>query len=281
MLRTRAAASVPFVILLAAGAVLPAAPFDPQDKPSPRVLYRAPVQTTRACVRDVPNLVRSDIEAARAIVAKYQLALGDVRYQESRLPKGTILDQTVSPGSQVKCGTAIPVIVSRGPGVTDDVRVPPRGGNGARGQGGTSDGPPAGSQTSDGPPTGGTRVTRCPVPNLIERDINQVQPTLRSAAATERQWSIGRVERVESTAAPGTILKQSPQPGTYMVCGSAIDVLIAVPGQSCTVPDLTNRPIAEAQALLQRRKWSIGRVERVESRAPEGTILRQSPAPGV
>jgi beta-lactam-binding protein with PASTA domain len=106
---------------------------------------------------------------------------------------------------------------------------------------------------------------------------------------------------VETRAArEGTILRQSPAPRTMVKCGSPIDIAVAVmppndppfdparggpePGRGappvteCPAPSLTNYSVADVRERL--RGWTIGRVQKVETRAAqEGTILRQSPAP--
>ena len=51
------------------------------------------------------------------------------------------------------------------------------------------------------------------------------------------------------------------------------------PWSVSTVPNLVEQQIVASAGSAAAIKLAIGRVERVESRAPEGTILRQSPAP--
>jgi beta-lactam-binding protein with PASTA domain len=196
----------------------------------------------QVCVREVPDLSRYNAGSAGAVLGKFDLALGSLQPQKSGAPKGTIIGQSVKPGTQVRCGTRIDVYVSEGP-----------------------------------PP-----VVDCVVPNLTNHSYVDVRERLRG-------WTIGRVEKVETRAAQeGTILKQSPAPRTMVKCNSSIDIAVAVappndpppppPVVDCPVPNLTNHSVVEVRERL--RGWTIGRVEKVETRAAqEGTILRQSPAP--
>jgi hypothetical protein len=49
----------------------------------------------------------------------------------------------------------------------------------------------------------------------------------------------------------------------------------------CVVPRLRGRSLAKAKVLLVRAHCSLGKVTRVRSRVKRGTVLKQSPAPGL
>src|SRR5262245_16779487 len=167
---------------------------EPQDARSSsraRVLQTTPSRTAQVqvCVREVPDLSRSNAGSVGAVLARFDLALGSIQPQKSAAPKGTIVGQSIKPGTQARCGTRIDVYVS--------------------------DGMPNTSYTSDGPPNG-------PVPSLTDHSYIEVRDRLRG-------WTIGRVEKVETGAAQeGTVLKQFPAPRTMVRCGSSIDLAIAV-----------------------------------------------------
>src|SRR4029453_16789630 len=300
------------LILPSAGRLL-AADFEPQDvrsTPPSRVLQTAPARTAQmqVCVREVPDLSRSNAGSAGAVLSKFDLALGSTQLQKSTAPRGTIVGQSVKPGTQVRCGTRIDLSVSDG---TPDIRQTGPGGIDVR--------RPVPSGTSDGPPTNSDHNSRRPIPpdvdvrpfpGGIDRQPPPVDcpaPTLTNHSYVEvgerlRGWTIGRIERVETRAAQeGTILKQAPAPRTMVKCNSSIDIAIALPPPNvdpqppfdpaqggpergrgapveCPAPTLTNYSYAEVRERL--RGWTIGRVEKVETRtAQEGTILQQSPAP--
>jgi RTX calcium-binding nonapeptide repeat (4 copies)/PASTA domain len=50
---------------------------------------------------------------------------------------------------------------------------------------------------------------------------------------------------------------------------------------ACVVPRLRGRSLAKAKVLLVRAHCSLGKVTRVRSRVKRGTVLKQSPAPGL
>ncbi len=297
-----AALRLAFVTLLTlptAGQSAAAAPM-PQDvrsTPPSRVLQTAPARTAQmqVCVREVPDLSRSNAGSASAVLAKFDLALGSTQLQKSTAPRGTIVGQSVKPGTQVRCGTRIDVSVSDG---SPDIRQ--------TGPGGVDVRRPVPSTTSDGPPTNSDNTSRRPIPPDV--DVRRpfpggidrqppadvcAAPSLVTHSYVEvrerlRGWTIGRVERVETRAAQeGTILKQAPAPRAMVKCNSSIDIAIAVappivdpqpPVDVCPAPTLTNYSYVEVRERL--RGWTIGRVEKVETRsAREGTILKQAPAP--
>lgn len=271
---------------------------EPQDvrSASPaRVLQTTPARTAQmqVCLREVPDLSRYNGGSAGAVLGKFDLTLGSIQPQKSGAPKGTIVGQSVKPGTQVRCGTRVDVYVSDG--MPDVRQTTPYDPNLRRPIPSTSDGPP--NSDNDGrrpvPPDVDFRrpipgsidrqplpVTDCPAPSLVDHSYVDVRERLRG-------WTIGRAEKVETRAArEGTILKQSPAPRTMVKCNSSIDIVIAVappldpppPVTDCPVPNLTNHPVVDVRERL--RGWTIGRVEKVETRAAaEGTILKQFPAP--
>ena len=171
-------------------------------------------------------------------------SIGRVEKVETRAAQeGTILKQSPAPRTMVKCGSSIDIAVAVAPPIDP---VPP--------------------------------VNECSVPSLTNYPIVDVRERLRG-------WTIGKVEKVETRAArEGTILKQSPAARSLVKCNSSIDIAVAVmpPDQpqvtECPAPSLTNYSVVEVRERL--RGWTIGRVQKVETRAAqEGTILQQSPAP--
>ena len=289
------------------------------SSPAPREGMQRYVQTP-PCLRDVPDLSRYSYESARSAIAKYGLALANVDTRPHAAAKGTVIGQTLRPGSQVRCGASIGITVSAGPS-RDDVSNQDRPSSECRTpnlinqsidqfdsphskrawtlgrvnrtesparvgtilkQSPAPDAPMKCGGTIDVLVSGGT-VEPCVAPDLINRLIREVQPR-----ASMRSWTIGDISYKESDASAGTILKQSLRPGAPIKCGAAIDVLVATPVRDhpgpeppeCAAPDLINRLIDEVQTSYTRRQWTIGRVERTEYRARPGTILKQSLRPG-
>ena len=129
------------------------------------------------------------------------------------------------------------------------------------------------------------------MPNLSQYGFENVRAVL-----AKHNLSLGEVTAQPNDAPKGAILGQSWKPGTPVRCGTAISITVSSGPRSrgdirvtpdrvepvrCSVPDLTNQQLDDVQAPLRKRKWSIGRIHPQESPARPGTILEQSPQPGV
>ena len=64
---------------------------------------------------DVPSLVGEDQDAALAIIDEAGLGRGSIRYDDSDLPAGTVIFQSIEAGQRVKAETVINLRVSKGP----------------------------------------------------------------------------------------------------------------------------------------------------------------------
>jgi beta-lactam-binding protein with PASTA domain len=123
------------------------------------------------------------------------------------------------------------------------------------------------------------------VPNLVGMTVDAAPAALRDpgyhnmlALARQRQLS-------ESDRPPGTILSQTPAPGTKVTTPTLIGVVVATPPAYVVVPQLVGSNVRDAPAALGdarfRQLLSLARqVERREADAPTGTILAQNPAAG-
>jgi beta-lactam-binding protein with PASTA domain len=123
------------------------------------------------------------------------------------------------------------------------------------------------------------------VPNLVGMTVDAAPAALRDpgyhnmlALARQRQLS-------ESDRPPGTILSQTPAPGTKVNTPTLIGVVVATPPAYVVVPQLVGSNVRDAPAALGdarfRQLLSLARqVERREADAPTGTILAQNPAAG-
>ena len=103
-------------------------------------------------------------------------------------------------------------------------------------------------------------------------------------AARERWRDKGLVivedeERIDSGAAPGTIIDQRPTPGNPLA-SLEIRVTVAKAAADAKVPDVVGKPVEEAQKLLADAGLETTKPTTEASREPKGTVLRQSPAAG-
>ncbi|MEQ8965508.1 MAG: PASTA domain-containing protein [Azospirillaceae bacterium] len=95
-------------------------------------------------------------------------------------------------------------------------------------------------------------------------------PGLRGVPVEEarRRLAALGIERVatreETTGAarPGTVLRQYPEAGTTISRGDRVELVVARAPEPVTlrVPDVVQRPLSEAEAILRRRGLAIGKV---------------------
>jgi beta-lactam-binding protein with PASTA domain len=120
--------------------------------------------------------------------------------------------------------------------------------------------------------------TRVVVPNLTGLTLASADTVLANAGLTRA----AETPPAEQSLAPaGTILRQTPAPGTRADSGSAVHVVVAT-AVTTTVPDLTGHTAGEAAILLAAAQLQLaaGPPARQASAQPDGTILSQNPAAG-
>ncbi|MBW1810513.1 MAG: PASTA domain-containing protein [Deltaproteobacteria bacterium] len=120
--------------------------------------------------------------------------------------------------------------------------------------------------------SGGDMVT---VPNVVGLNQNDAGMNLQSQGLT---LIIGG--RKPSRSSPiGTVLSQTPHPGSQAKRGSSLTVTLA--GEAPSVPDLKGRTIAEATVLLEQAGFKIQVGEPVPHETiPKGKIAAQVPSAG-
>ena len=85
------------------------------------------------------------------------------------------------------------------------------------------------------------------------------------------------IEYVVDQSAPlGTVMKQTPDPGTSVKKGQAVTIDVAVPG---IVPDVAGKSTSDAEITLQNAGYKIGNSSYVQEGA-DGTIARTEPVAG-
>ncbi|MGN1014187.1 MAG: Stk1 family PASTA domain-containing Ser/Thr kinase [Butyricicoccus sp.] len=87
---------------------------------------------------DVPDLSGMTQSAAETMLNQFGLSLGDVSKEESDLPVGTVIDQTVSAGEQVEKGTSVGITIAIEPPESDEDLPGSSGGVGFSKDGGTT-----------------------------------------------------------------------------------------------------------------------------------------------
>ena len=276
---------VPLVLLLAAGAVVAA------------LLLRSSAETVR-----VPNVTRQGLASAESELRRAGLLASPRREASTTVAAEQVMSQQPAAGQKVKEGSHVTLVVSSGPELKGLARVAGESYGAAsrklREAGfkpeqklEASTTVPVGKVIGTVPSAGagvlqGSAVTvlvssgpaPVNVPSLSGETRSAAQSTLESEGL-----ALGTVsERESSTATPGTVISQSPAPGTSAKAGATVSVTIAKKPKptNVTVPTVVGLSEVEAEAALER----VGLVASVSSEAAEasqqGKVVRQSPTGG-
>jgi beta-lactam-binding protein with PASTA domain len=135
-----------------------------------------------------------------------------------------------------------------------------------------SQSPAAGAGASAGDPVALIESTGpLTVPNLVGE--TQTQAGIDILAAT---LIVGTVTTLPNARVPGTVIDQSPLPGSTTVSGAAVDLTVS---EGLLVPDVTGETLIAASVALA--DFSLGLVSYSYSNTlPSGEVLTQSPAGG-
>jgi serine/threonine-protein kinase len=115
------------------------------------------------------------------------------------------------------------------------------------------------------------------VPNVVGATEAQALATLQGEGFVS-----GVVSMVPTTsAAPGTVLTQSPASGTSVDKGSSVDLQIAQTPTATAIPDVTNLTRAAARTTLENAGFAVAVTTRASSSVPSGRVIEQDPTAGV
>ncbi|PYT10388.1 MAG: hypothetical protein DMF60_00225 [Acidobacteria bacterium] len=193
----------------------------------------------------VPELVGSDQEKARALLAQSGLQLGSVGHRAG-LPQGIVIWQEPAAGTPVAPGTMVSIIIASGaaripvPRIVGfdrprATRVLDRAGLrlvvGEERASNQSPGtvlqqqPAAGVLVAAGAPVVVTIAARLvQVPDLTGRNLNQA-----IAALTDARLQLGHVEQRLFGGKSGAVFEQHPQAGARVTAGTIVSVVIVNP----------------------------------------------------
>ena len=194
----------------------------------------------------VPNLDGLTIEQAQEALAEYELRLGAQTPEISERPVGTIIAQQPAPGEAIEQGQAVNVTISTGKeqstvpqlvGLTslDDVRIALSDFGLVLGSITEEDSnQPAGYVLSQDPGEG-TQVPAGSAVNIVVSSGLVEVPLVTGATEAQARSDLAQagfevqVVQQESTLdAPGTVLAQSPQPGTQLERGALVTITVAI-----------------------------------------------------
>ncbi|WP_440945508.1 PASTA domain-containing protein [Methanosarcina sp. T3] len=233
----------------------------------------------------VPDLVGLGIEAAKVLLEKSRLLLEGVKEQPSDKDPGTVLAQSLGPGSEVEANSAIVLTVS-----TKVYKVPNLLGlelesakkviekSGLQ-PGGVNEQPSSGKS--------GVVLTQSPKPGLeveanskvdivVSTEEKEVVPEkpLRPIPETIVKETIPKVTLNTSS-------KLQPETTTKVSRETSVGASAGTPGQDYKlVPGVTGMSLEKAVALLGAQEIKVGTISEAASTATGGTVISQNPGAG-
>jgi eukaryotic-like serine/threonine-protein kinase len=217
------------------------------------------------------------------------------------VPSGDVIGQSPRAGSEVSKGSRVSIVVSSGPasvampqvvGETEAKALAKLRSAGL--QPSTQSQPSAkvaqGVVISTNPTAGielqvssGVTVTVSSGPQQVKvPEVTGSTQAEAKAALTAVGLKVGSVtQQAAAGRAAGTVLSQSPQAGTPLQTGQAVNLTVAQAPKETAVPEVVGQNEAQAAATLGRAGFNPKSVSRaVTNPAQVGVVLKQSPAGG-
>ena len=107
-----------------------------------------------------------------------------------------------------------------------------------------------------------------PLPSFVGAQLSQAQ-----AAAAAGGYSINQVPSSDTSQPAGTIVKQSPLPGTALTAGEVVTVYVSPGPQMVSVPDVTGLSVQQAEQELTAAGFSVTQ----SSLTPGHKVISYSP----
>ena len=113
------------------------------------------------------------------------------------------------------------------------------------------------------------------VPNVLGQNVREATALLRDCG-----FSVSQVQAEGGMS--GEVIAVFPAVGTSLAVGETVQLTVSqgAPAQTVTVPNLIGHSRSSALLELFRQDFGVGPVIEEISDAPEGTVIRQSPAAG-
>ncbi|MEX0851182.1 MAG: PASTA domain-containing protein [Gaiellaceae bacterium] len=295
------------VLLIPAGIWLATTLKDDSEASSTTNTTTAPIGSTTgttdttapAATKTVADVTGSTLPEARSRLEQADLRVRFRRVASDR-PRGEVLQQTPAPGSRVPPSTIVVLVVSGGPerisvpgvvGLTadeaaeilTDARLQPE----TRPVESTE---PVGTVVSQVPRAGAEvgpdSVVRLEIATPPAQQTITVPDLVgaRSSEARSRLRELGlRVTQkpIESPRPKGTVIRQSPAPGTDVREGQTVTLTVSTGPAKVTVPDVVGLEEQAAREELESAGFDVTVVDEPTDNVDEdGVVLDQAPAGG-
>jgi beta-lactam-binding protein with PASTA domain len=121
-----------------------------------------------------------------------------------------------------------------------------------------------------------------PSDRVIVPDVRGRTRDGAAAVLSGARLRVGRVAKRINNRRPGTVLQQSPEPGTRVSPHTLVNLWIveAPPVAKIRVPNLAGESRSQATNTLARVKLRVGRVGQRANRDTPGSVVDQDPEPG-
>jgi beta-lactam-binding protein with PASTA domain/predicted Ser/Thr protein kinase len=247
----------------------------------------------------VANVVGADEASAVQRLRTDGLSTEIVRRSDPRQPQGTVIGQNPQGGERLDEGEVVTLTVSDGPGTAVVPDLVGQGRNAAtralreagflvreRRQPSMEIGenrvietsPESGTSLDKGQTVTlvvSTGAQRTQVPNVVGRQRDAAETALEQASLEVT------IRETESDQPEGTVLAQTPAPGTRVATGTSVTITVAIAAEEVDVPDVVGDASAEAIAQLSAAGL-VPNVQRREVQTPDqdDVVLEQSPRAG-
>ncbi|WNM57295.1 PASTA domain-containing protein [Candidatus Nitrospira allomarina] len=245
----------------------------------------------------VPNVVGSTQAAAEAAVTKPGLKVGTItNSSHASVAAGRVISQTPGAGASVAAGSAVNLVVSTGPApvtVPNVVGSTQAAAEAAVTKAGLKVGtvtnsshasvaagrvisqtPGAGASVAAGSAVNLVVSTGPAVPNVVGLTQAAAQ-----TAITRAGLRLGTVTSTNSqTVSSGRVISQTPQPGSKVAAGSAVNLVVSL---GAAVPNVEGLTQAAAQTAITSAGLKVGTVTTVNSAIVDiGAVISQTPSAG-
>ncbi len=250
---------------------------------------------------EVPSLIGRDVDSAQKLLKKKGLKLKVEKEEYSKeVPPNHIISQDPEPGTKLKKGSEIRVVVSKG---VEKVEVPEvvgldeveagsiLGGLGLKAvveervyseeyeEGEViSQDPKPGSKLPKGSEVRlviSKGVELVVVPDVINLSISEAISTLKKAGL-----KYTKKEKSSETIPEGTVISQNPSPGIEVKKGTTVELVVSSGPPKITVPDVVGEDETTARTTLQDAGFLVETVTTTTTPENVGLVVSQSPEGG-
>ena len=251
----------------------------------------------------LPDVTGLTQEEAEEVLFLNGFSIGHVYISPSKtVPPGSVISQEPEGGQKILSFTPIVLLVSSGP---EPITVPDVTGQ-SQAEAETalveagflvgdittvySSTIPAGAVVSQDPAGGASAVPGSPIHIFVSQGIEQViVPDVCGMTESQARSTITNALLVIGTVTPqysetipaGVIISQNPEANTVVSRDTAVNLIISGGMQPVSVPDVLNKPQAEAEAFITGAGFLVGSItEEWSESVQRGFVIRQSPGGG-